>query len=388
IAYVCTDPGVPVFGRKGCSVHVQEILRAFKKFGAHVVVFAARTDGDSPADLQELPVHQLPVWADADRTTRPASAVAANAALRLALDRAGPFDLVYERHSLWSTAAMEHARAMGIAGLLEVNAPLIDEEARYRGPVDQIGAAAATRQSFSTATTLIAVSKSITEYVHRYRDREDGVHVVPNGVDPSRFPPELTASFPAPHGVLTLGFLGSLKPWHGVMTMAKAFEQLHRRAPNTRLLVVGDGPERDRLFAYLSDHRLLGVTTFTGAVESSHVPGLLASMDVGIAPYVNRPDFYFSPLKVYEYMAAGLAVVASDLGQIAELIEHGVDGLLCPPDDPVAWTTALLQLRANPDVRVRLGAAARQKVLLHHNWDAIAVRILDLAKASVMEAHV
>ncbi|MGH9147564.1 MAG: glycosyltransferase, partial [Vicinamibacterales bacterium] len=314
IAYVCTDPGVPVFGRKGCSIHVQEILRAFRKHGARVTVFAARTDGTPPADLHDLALHRLPIWAETDRRARATSARAANFALRLLLDRAGPFDLIYERYSLWSIGAMDYARSSGTAGLLEINASLIDEEVRYRGLTDSASAMRSTRQSFSTATILIVVSDSLTAYVKQYRNRDDGVHVVPNGVDPARFPPGLAPSLPAKDGAFTVGFLGSFKPWHGLMTLVEAFGRLHRSASNTRLLIVGDGPEREPVSAYLSTHKLLGATTFTGAVESTDVPGLLASMDVGTAPYSNRPDFYFSPLKVYEYMAAGLAVVASDLG--------------------------------------------------------------------------
>ncbi|HEY7447645.1 MAG TPA: glycosyltransferase family 4 protein [Vicinamibacterales bacterium] len=388
IAYVCSDPGVPVFGHKGCSVHVTEMLRAFARCGAHVEVFAARSDGRPPTDLQQVRVHLLPGWANVARAARPMSAGEINVALGAALDRSGPFDLVYERYSLWSTAAMEHARAVGIPGLLEVNAPLIDEEAAYRGPLDELSAAAFTRQSFSAATALIAVSKSITDYAHRYRDTRDGVYVVPNGVDPDRFAPELAASLPAPDGVFTVGFVGSLKPWHGVMTMASAFRQLHRHASKTRLLVVGDGPERDRLLGYLATHNLLQVTTLTGAVAASEVPGLLASMDVGMAPYSNCRDFYFSPLKVYEYMAAGLAVVGSDLGQIAEVVEHGVDGWLCAPDDPRAWTTALKLLQRNPGIGSRLGQAARQKVSQHHTWDAAALRVLDLARGPLRQRRV
>ena len=387
IAYVCTDPGVPVFGRKGCSTHIQEILRAFRKHGAHVTVFAARTDGTPPADLHDLSLHRLPIWADTNRRARATSADAANSAMRLLLDRAGPFDLIYERYSLWSIGAMEYARSSGTAGLLEINAPLIDEEARYRSLTDPVSAMRFTRQSFSTASILIVVSNSLTTYVKQYRDRDDGVHVVPNGVDPARFPPGLAPSLPATDGAFTVGFLGSLKPWHGLMTLVEAFGRLHRSASNTRLLIVGDGPERKRVTAYLSAHKLLGATTFTGAVDSTDVPGLLASMDVGAAPYSNRSDFYFSPLKVYEYMAAGLAVVASDLGQVGEVIEHGVDGLLCRPDDATAWTTTLGQLYEHRDLGLRLGSAARQKVAQHHSWDAIALRILDLAGMPVMEAR-
>jgi glycosyltransferase involved in cell wall biosynthesis len=106
---------------------------------------------------------------------------------------------------------------------------------------------------------------------------------------------------------------------------------------------------------------------------------LLASMDVAVAPYPRRSSFYFSPLKVYEYMAASRPVVASRIGQLANLIEDGVNGLLCPAGDPVTLAAALARLRREPELRARLGRAARATVLKHHTWETVARRILHLA---------
>jgi glycosyltransferase involved in cell wall biosynthesis len=109
------------------------------------------------------------------------------------------------------------------------------------------------------------------------------------------------------------------------------------------------------------------------------VPGLLAAMDVAVAPSPAMPNFYFSPLKIFEYMAAGLPVVASDVGQIAEVIKHERTGLLCPPDDPAALAAALERLRCRPRLRARLSRNARAAVLRHHTWDHTVDRILRLA---------
>jgi glycosyltransferase involved in cell wall biosynthesis len=105
-------------------------------------------------------------------------------------------------------------------------------------------------------------------------------------------------------------------------------------------------------------------------------------MDVAVAPYPNQPRFYFSPMKVFEYMAAGRAVVASRIGQLAGLIEDGGTGVLCPPGDPVALAAALERLRSDPALRARLGRAARAAVLRDHSWEAVARRILQLAGAA------
>src|SRR5256886_16469048 len=127
--------------------------------------------------------------------------------------------------------------------------------------------------------------------------------------------------------------VGSMKPWHGLDVLVEAFARLHERAPDARLLLVGDGPARAAVCADLSARGLNGVVHCTGAVAPREVPGLLTSVDVAVAPYPQATGFYFSPLKVYEYLAAGRAVVASRVGQLETVIRHDVNGLLCPPGD-------------------------------------------------------
>jgi glycosyltransferase involved in cell wall biosynthesis len=114
------------------------------------------------------------------------------------------------------------------------------------------------------------------------------------------------------------------------------------------------------------------------------VPRLLARADAAAAPYPQLGRFYFSPLKVYEYMAAGLPVVASRVGQPVGVIRHRQNGLLCPPGDAAALAGALGELRADPGLRLRLGAAAREAVLREHTWAAVARRILRLAETALV----
>src|SRR5437899_3210985 len=99
IAYVCADPGVPVFGRKGCSVHVQEVVRALLARGAQIEIFAARIDGEPLGGLEEVRVHELLPLPRGEPEQREQAALAANDFLFAALEREGPFDLVYERYS-------------------------------------------------------------------------------------------------------------------------------------------------------------------------------------------------------------------------------------------------------------------------------------------------
>ena len=277
---------------------------------------------------------------------------------------------------------MDFAQARGIPGLLEVNAPLIEEQSAHRQLIDRPSALRVAEHVFARASALIAVSHEVADYLERFPKARGRIHVLPNGVNPDRFRPEVRPSCPSRPGIFTIGFVGSLKPWHGLATLVEAFFLLRQSGPDCRLLIVGEGPERERLTDDLSRRGLLEATHLTGAVSPADVPGLLASMDVAVAPYPQLPHFYFSPLKVFEYMAAGRPVVASRIGQLADLIDDGVNGLLCPPGNAAALAGALERLRQDGQLRERLGETARAHMLGEHTWTAVARRILHLAGIS------
>lgn len=389
VAYVCADAGVPVFGRKGCSIHVQEVVRALHSEGAEVDLFAACKGGPAPRGLEDVPLHALPAAADVDLVRREDQAFAANKALPAGLEAEGPFDLVYERYSLWSAAGMEYACEAGIPGLLEVNAPLIEEQAAHRGLVNRTRAEWIASRAFSSADALLAVSQEVAAWLRRHPSAPGRVYVVPNGVNPERFPPGLPPSRPSPPGVFTVGFVGTLKPWHGLSVLVEAFALFHAQWPASRLLVVGDGPQRGDLERALEAACLGGAAELTGGVSHQEVPGLLASMDAAVAPYPQSDSFYFSPLKVYEYQAAGLPVVASRVGQLADLVEDGATGLLVQPGDAAALARALDRLRRDPGLAARLGRAGRKRVAREHTWRAVAQRILSIGglRPSATVAH-
>lgn len=377
IAYVCADPGVPVFGHKGASIHVQEIVRAFVRQGAAVELFAARLGGLPGPDLRAVRVRELAIPDTGDAAVREQARLAANDVFRLALAGAGPFDMVYERYALWSSAGMAYARDERVPGVLEVNAPLIDEQADYRVLIDRAGAEAVEMTVFSSASVVVVVSQEVAAYVRRVAGAREGIHVLPNGVDPDRFHPAVPPSRPA--AAFTVGFVGGLRPWHDLSTLVDAVAGLcESSAGDMRLLIVGEGPELERLDRLAAARGLREVTTFTGGVPPEAVPGLLTSMHVAAAPYPDLPHFYFSPLKVFEYMAAGRPVAASGIGQLCEVIRDGENGMLYPPGDAGALAQKLRQLKHDAVLRRRLGDAARATVVRSHTWAAVGARILHL----------
>src|SRR5690242_18023258 len=109
VAYVSADLGVPIFGRKGCSIHAQEVLRALLRRSVEVDLFTASGEGEAHEDLKAVRLHALPRPSKVDLALREQACLATNERLCAELKSVGPFAFVYERYSLWSFAAMEYA---------------------------------------------------------------------------------------------------------------------------------------------------------------------------------------------------------------------------------------------------------------------------------------
>ena len=132
VAYICADPGIPVFGTKGASVHVQEVIKGMLQRGLDVTLFAQRLGGEPPAELKNIKIRTLPELPNQSATERASAALALNKTVEQMLAEEVPFDLVYERYSLWSNAGMHFAKTHDCVGILEVNAPLIEEQKKHR----------------------------------------------------------------------------------------------------------------------------------------------------------------------------------------------------------------------------------------------------------------
>ena len=381
VAYVCTDPGIPTFGSKGASVHVQAVLRELVRRGADVHLVAARTGGPAPRDLESVQVHLLPPvpkGAPAEREQAARDTDAAVPAVLQALADSAPLDLVYERYSLWGRSATRWAAATGVPSVLEVNAPLVDEQAAHRALVGRAPAEQVARSALSAASAVVCVSDEVAAWARSRTACPQRVHVVPNGVDVSRTTPS-----PRPvteSGPITLGFVGTLKPWHGVETLVDALARLDAQVPDRhRLLLVGDGPQADALRLRAADLDIAHLVEMTGALPPDDVPAQLHRMDIAVAPYPALDGFYFSPLKVYEYLAAGLPVVASRIGQVSRALDDGRLGVLVEPGSSAALAAAICWLSADPGRRAELRVAARAAAEERHGWDRVVDRLLTVA---------
>lgn len=377
VAYVCGDPGIPVFGTKGASVHVQEVIRALLQAGHEVELFCRRTGGDASGDLAtpRLRVHVLPVPRAESARARERALMQLEPETARALEAAhaaAPFDLVYERYALFATAGTGFAREAGVPSVLEVNAPLPREQAEHRELVHADAADAVARRVISDASVVVCVSHPVASWALEQAPNARVV-VEPNGVNADRFAWEARDG----DGPFTVGFVGTLKPWHGTETLIDAFAQLAGARLDARLVIIGDGPQREALEARAAERGIAGRTLFTGAIAPSEVPRWLRMIDVAAAPYPATGDPYFSPLKVLEYLAAGAVVVASRVGQLPELIDHGRTGVLVAPSDTDALASALFLLAEDPALRRELAEAGRDEIERTRTWRHVVDRTLE-----------
>lgn len=374
IAVVCSDPGIPVFGSKGASVHLQAVLRELLALGAEVHVASPRLEG---TPLAELHLHPLPAVTGRG-AEREVAAQLADAAVAGVLDAVAP-DLLYERYSLWGRTGTAWAAAAGVPSVLEVNAPLPEEQARHRELHDPVAAVAVAGEALSASTAVVCVSEDVAAWARTLSLHPERVHVEANGVDTDRVRPSGRPVTPATGAPFTVGFVGTLKPWHGVESLVDAVALLVARDPSWRLLLVGDGPMAADLLARADRLGVRAAVEATGALPPEEVPAQLARMDVGVAPYPPGAA-YFSPLKVFEYLAAGLPVVAGRVGQLPRLLDGDPPlGVLVPPGDVDALADALSALRADEAQRTRLGRAGRCAAVEHHTWRGVVGRSLAAA---------
>jgi glycosyltransferase involved in cell wall biosynthesis len=359
LAYVSTDRGIAYGGAKGAAVHIAEILGALAGEGAEVLLLVSGIAPDAPAPPPGVTVEALPgqrKGASADELLAVDAVLAAWLEERLRRFRA---EALYERIALFSSAGSTAARALGIPHLVELNAPLPEEAARFRKLDRAEDAERVERETLAGADLVFPVSSPLAEYASSRGARH--VELMPNAVALDRF-----ADLPKPaDDPIVAVFSGALRPWHGIETIAEAWRLLSDAAP--RLLVVGDGPGRQLMEG-------IGANV-TGAVPHDDVPALLASAHIGLAPYSADAPNYFSPLKLFEYLAAGLAVVAADIPGIRDIV--GEDGAaVIPPGDATMLAHAVAALAQSERERARLSRNARS-LAEEHTWDRRAQRILE-----------
>jgi len=410
ILYLCPDLGIPVLGRKGASVHVRELAGAFARAG-HRITMAAQTLVKSPWEFPsslDVPLLQVRLGSSASSAVQAFKQfndvlgadnsfpgelrrILYNHELTDEIRRRfenDPPDFIYERASLYATAGVSLAKEFGIPLILELNAPLAVEQSAYRGTGFGALAAQAEKWLLTQADAILSVSAELKKHVMELGVSGKKVHVIPNAVNASLFKPGIPnlANHLLAHlnGAPVLGFVGGLRPWHGVEVLPALLARLQKRHPNVQLVIAGDGPLRSELERDFKERFLERSVTFTGLLLHEQIPEIIRRFDIALAPYPRLDHhFYFSPLKLFEYMACGIPVIASRVGQIADVITHGKTGLMYRPGKLEELSGHCIKLLGNPKLRKALGSAAARSVANKFTWDRNVERVIALANTLI-----
>lgn len=378
ILYICADPGIPIRGAKGASIHVRALTDAFAAQGHRVTLLTPRAgDGIAP----NAQVVQVPSRLIATKNLPPDVREFLAMQITDAIVRAGleltsreRIGLIYERYSLWSDAGAQLAEVTGLPFILEVNAPLRVEAARYRTLSRERDAAEIETRMFTQAAAISVVSTPLRDYVIQHGANSARVHVLPNAVDEQYFHPAVSGKAVRAQydlaGKFVVGFVGTVKPWHDLdilieaLAQTAALEPFAARGSAPHLLLVGDIPDSVR--ARIAARGI--AATIVPPIPNHDVPTHIAAMDVAVSPHPALADFYFSPLKLVEYLACGVATIAANLPPIAALVTDGVTARLYPPGNAAALAAQIAELATHDTARMRLGWQGARYVLQNHTW--------------------
>jgi len=302
-------------------------------------------------------------------------------------------DLIYQRYARFSWA--------GVVAAIKTNRPLFLE---YNGSEvwvgkhwDRVGKLDLLERyeqlNLKAATRIFVVSEVERRNLENRGVNSDKIIMNPNAVDISSFHPnvggnEVRRKLGFINDVV-VGFVGTFGPWHGVLVLAEAIKTLTTDLP-IKFLLVGSGSLHAEVQQMLVDEMKAGRVVFTGPVGHNEVPALLDACDILVSPHVPLADgseFFGSPTKLFEYMAMGKGIVASRLGQIADVLSDET-ALLVAPANVQALAAAIRRLVGSPELRKSLGAKAREVAVERHTWKHNAQRVLDAYKSVLSSEYV
>lgn len=277
-------------------------------------------------------------------------------------------DIIYERYAIFSVVGILLGKHFNCPVALEVNytslSPLVRARTSFLKPL----AKRFDQWIFKRATAIIAVSGTLkAQLINDFGIDADKITVIANAADPKLF--TVAEKKTAPECVI--GFVGGFYPWHGLSLLVDAVKILIEREQKVKCLLIGDGPELDAIKSKVQSYNLEEFFSFPGRIPHAELTSYVAEFDIGVMPDSND---YGSPMKLFEYMAAGIPFVASDYPPIVEIC-HG-QGLVFEKNNVDSFVEALFEYTNSFEKRSKAGTCGRNLVLEQFNWKNNAQRTI------------
>lgn len=356
----------------GQAMHVRELIRALREEGHAVEECALVPKSASEGGSNEQPDGGFWQTVRLPRVLTEVMEVAYNrTAIRMlerAIERQRP-DFIYERHALHLHAGLTVARRHGLRLLLEVNSPMVDEMTRLGLLHFRARATTVERRVLAGADRVFPVTGVLADWLVRCGGRREAIRVVGNGAVPGRYSDDvrtagraLRRSVDIPDDSCVVGFVGYMRDWHRLEYAVDAIAR--PELDGAHVCLVGEGPALDSVVERARARGISHRVHAFPAVSPVEVPKYVSMFDVGMIPAINP---YSSPLKLFDYFAAGVAVIAPDQPNVRESIDAGRTGVLFRPDDGPAFAEALVHLASDRSKVAAYGSAGRD-TLIERDW--------------------
>jgi len=293
-------------------------------------------------------------------------------------------DFVYERYNLFMFAGLWLKRLTGVPLLLEVNGPIFEERSRHDGLSLQKFAAWAQGAVWRGVDYTLPVTEVLAGYIRRYGVPDGHIHVIPNGINPDRFSGKRAKKdIKAVYGLegrLVLGFTGFIRGWNALDRVIE-FIAKDSAQHDLHLLVVGDGPARQELMQLAQARGVADRLTITGVIGRDIVADHIRAFDVALIPGVTE---YASPLKLFEYLYLGRAIIAPNMPNIREILKDGENAVLFKSDAGQADALASAILRLCTDKALREHVAHNAPTVIEAQgltWARNAARVISIVEA-------
>ncbi len=398
VLYLIGDRGLDLTKGEGYKIHVLKIIDGLKRVG-HKVFLLTINENPLLPEFKNYPYvtirhkylrfffHRLLPFTGTINSI--------NIFLTIVrLNKLHQFDIIHERFGLYSYGGILASRFLGIPHVVEINGPNIEEKKLFTQdipPIQKFTAKIIRKFCLRLTHHIIAVSNNLKVFLleNRIVKNPNTITVIPNAADVEAFRRHFDAqviksSMGIPDTFIVM-YTGTLQVWYAIEDLISAFSLILKEIPNALLLIVGEGHAREKLENLVHQLGILNNVKFMGYINHSKIPETISLADVVVAPFKELGmTFFGSAIKIFEYLSAGKAIVATKIGQVAEVLQDQHTALLVTPSNIEELANAIIRLARDKQLRSYLEKNAKMEAQ-KYSWDRYAGRLVGIYRALIAQ---
>lgn len=396
ILYLIGDRGLDLTKGEGYKIHVLKIINGLKKKG-HKVFLLTVNENSSLSEFENyLTVrhkylrfffHRIFPFTGTINSINILSHI-------VKLNKLYKFDVIHERFGLYAYGGIMASKLLHIPHITEINGPNIEEKKLFTkdiAPIQKFIAKIIRKFCLRHTNHIVAVSDNLKTFlIDNHVVKNSGkITVLPNAADVVAFDKQFDVrGIKVSLGLedkFVIAYTGTLQVWYAIEDLVSAFPLVLKEVPNAFLLIVGEGQAKENLENLVHLYGITDRVKFMGYINHSKIPEVLSITDVAVAPFKELGmTFFGSAIKIFEYLSAGKPIVATKIGQIAEILEDQHTALLVTPGHIEGLANAIIRLAHDEPLRNYLaknaGIAAQK-----YSWDNYVNQMVDIYRALIMK---